>query len=54
MGGPKKHRKKLNATINHEGGKNSREQVSSKHLPFGFVLQLYQQVSCISCLFYAE
>ena len=32
--------KNLNATTNLEGGKNSREQVSSKHLAFGFVLQL--------------
>jgi hypothetical protein len=32
--------KNLNATTNLEGGKNSREQVSSKRLAFGFVLQL--------------
>ena len=32
--------KNLNATTNLEGGKNSREQVSSKCLAFGFVLQL--------------
>jgi hypothetical protein len=28
------------ATTNLEGGKNRRKQVSSKHLAFGFVLQL--------------
>jgi hypothetical protein len=32
--------KNLNATTNLEGGKNGREQVSSKRLAFGFVLQL--------------
>ena len=32
--------KNLYATTNLEGGKNSREQVSSKRLAFGFVLQL--------------
>jgi hypothetical protein len=32
--------KNLNATSNLEGGKNSRGQVSSKRLAFGFVLQL--------------
>ena len=32
--------KNLNTTTNLEGGKNSREQVSSKRLAFGFVLQL--------------
>ncbi len=32
--------KNLNATTNLEGGKNSREKVSSKRLAFGFVLQL--------------
>ncbi len=32
--------KNLYATTNLEGGKNSREQVSSKHMTFGFVLQL--------------
>ncbi len=32
--------KNLNATTNLIGSKNSQEQVSSKHLAFGFVLQL--------------
>ncbi len=31
--------KRLNATTNLKGGKNSREEVSSKRLIFGFVLQ---------------
>jgi hypothetical protein len=32
--------KNLNTTTNLEGGRNSREQESSKRLAFGFVLQL--------------
>jgi hypothetical protein len=35
--------KNLNMTTNLEGGKNSREQVSSKRLAFGFVLQLFNR-----------
>ncbi len=31
--------KRLNATTNLKGGESSREEVSSKHLIFGFVLQ---------------
>ncbi len=40
--------KNLNATTNLEGGKNSREQVSSKRLAFGFLLQLSNRF--LACL----
>jgi hypothetical protein len=39
MGGPEKRRRKDSMQQPTLGGKSSREEVSSKHLIFGFVLQ---------------